>query len=211
MAGAPSASSSSSTTSRSSRNSTARSARRNSSKASGSPSSRACRRCSARSSRSNSTASPARGSPTACRTSRAVRRRASASSSRCTPTSSTTARRSCCVHTGSQNLGCAVDRLVGHLRPRLGEPEPARLHRAHLRRQESRRRQIASGAPATCHPSIRACSAAPQGEPVLYLDESRRHLPRRSAAARSTRWTELNQHDRRGSRRSGNRHPHRPV
>jgi uncharacterized protein (DUF1501 family) len=40
-----------------------------------------------------------------------------------------------------------------------------------------------SGARATCHPSIRACNAARQGEPVLYLDDPAgisRDLRRRS-------------------------------
>ena len=57
-------------------------------------------------------------------------------------------------------VGPAVDGLVGHLRPRLGEREPARLRRPDLQRRPARAAARAAGAAAFCRRSTRACSAA---------------------------------------------------
>ena len=56
----------------------------------------------------------------------------------------------------------ALARLMGHLRPRLGEREPARLRRArHQKAPPTNRSTPASGAPASSTPATRACVSPP--------------------------------------------------
>ena len=58
---------------------------------------------------------------------------------------------------------------MDHLRPRLREPGPARLRRPHQRRHRPDRRQGPLEQRLPAHRSTRACSAAPSGEPILYV------------------------------------------
>ena len=114
------------------------------------------------------------------------------------------------LQTGHQAQRPPVRRLVGLLRARHGEPGFARLHRADQRRQKSRRGQDGVGQRLSAeHLSRRAVPGSRRA------DSLRGRIPRASrainAARRSTRSTRLNAKDRRGIRRSGNAHAHRPV
>jgi hypothetical protein len=71
------------------------------------------------------------------------------------------------MHTGTRARR-GQRRRLGHLRARLREPEPPRLHRAHQRRQEPRRRQVVWGSGFL--PSVyQGVQCRSQGEPVLFL------------------------------------------
>ncbi len=114
------------------------------------------------------------------------------------------------LYTGSPRLGPAVDGLVGHLRPRHREREPARLRRADLQRRAAQRRQELLRAAASCRPSSRACSAARKGDPVLYASDPPgmdRDLRRESLDA----LRDLNELQAAGAGPPGDADAHRPV
>ena len=101
------------------------------------------------------------------------------------PTRSTTRPAQIFMNTGSQQFG----------RPSMGAwttyglgsevAGPAGLRRVQHRPEGPQRRQLRTGAAASCRPSTRACRSAAQGDPVLYLSNPPRR--RRRAAARLAR------------------------
>ena len=83
-------------------------------------------------------------------------------------------------------------RGVDLLRPGQRIAGIAELHRVQLRQKRPQRRQFELGQRLLADASIRACSSARGGEPVLYLVESPRRRCRSCSEIRWTRSSELN-------------------
>ncbi len=79
----------------------------------------------------------------------------------------------CQMNTGSILAGRPSLGQLGHLRPRHREPEPARVRRHAGQRRPGRSTARATGAPASCRPSIRASAsrAAPSRSPTCNTPE----------------------------------------
>ena len=117
----------------------------------------------------NSTARAASGFPTGCRTSRECVDDIAVIRS-CWADGINHSGGVCQMNTGSILGGPAVAGRVGHLRPRHREREPARVRRHAGQRHASRSTARATGAPASCRPSIRARAFSAGSEPIPNLN-----------------------------------------
>ena len=73
------------------------------------------------------------------------------------------------MNTGTPAVRPAEHRRVGHLRPRQRVAGPARLRRLQHRQEGAERRQLATGAAASCRRVYQGVPFRSGGDPVLYL------------------------------------------
>ncbi len=105
------------------------------------------------------------------------------------------------LFTGSPRAGPAVDGVVGHLRPRLGEREPAGLRRADLQRRRSPAAARARWGSGFLPSVFQGVQCRSKGDPVLYVSDPP-GMDRDCAAARLDALHDLN--EMRGAARLGN-------